>query len=290
MTLTEFLTNIANAIRGKDGTTATITPADMPARIEAIETGYALEDLGDAEGTTADMLSGKKLYDSHGNVVTGGIDTVGLEFPDIEVSDDGVITATVTQPRGYIDQGSSSSSTHNLTKQAAATITPGTSDQVAVTAGKFTTGDVTVAGDANLVTGNIKSGVSIFGVAGSLESNNIVTEDITITTDMWTNSYKNLTITVSNNISEIVSLDGYFGGTYDNYYEWFIFIASPSVGASPCWFILEDLDSGEASGFATRSRAYTISGNTITLDFGTVVSGNMNNKPLNFTVRIVYKK
>ena len=39
MTLTELFTNIANAIRGKDGTTETIPATDFASRITAIETG-----------------------------------------------------------------------------------------------------------------------------------------------------------------------------------------------------------------------------------------------------------
>lgn len=39
MTLTELFTNIANAIRGKDGTTGTIPATDFASRITAIETG-----------------------------------------------------------------------------------------------------------------------------------------------------------------------------------------------------------------------------------------------------------
>lgn len=51
--------------------------------------------------------------------------------------------------------------------QAAKTVTPTTTEQTAVASGSFTSGAVKVAGDANLVAENIKSGVSIFGVAGA---------------------------------------------------------------------------------------------------------------------------
>ena len=52
--------------------------------------------------------------------------------------------------------------------QAAKTVTPTTTEQTAVASGSFTTGAVKVAGDANLVAENIKQGVSIFGVTGTL--------------------------------------------------------------------------------------------------------------------------
>lgn len=50
--------------------------------------------------------------------------------------------------------------------RAAQTYTPGTANQV-IAAGQYLSGAQTIRGDANLVPGNIKSGVSIFGVAGS---------------------------------------------------------------------------------------------------------------------------
>ena len=48
----------------------------------------------------------------------------------------------------------------------AATYTPGTTDQT-IQSGRWLTGNQTIKGDANLVAGNIKSGVTIFGVTGS---------------------------------------------------------------------------------------------------------------------------
>jgi hypothetical protein len=77
--------------------------------------------------------------------------------PVISVSSNGLITATA----------GSKTSTHQLAFQAAKTITPSTASQIAVSSGYYTGGDVTVAGDSNLVAENIKSGVNIFGVNGN---------------------------------------------------------------------------------------------------------------------------
>lgn len=59
--------------------------------------------------------------------------------------------------------------TGTIQSQAAQTITPSTSDKT-IAAGKYLSGKQTIKGDANLVAENIKSGVSIFGVNGTLES------------------------------------------------------------------------------------------------------------------------
>lgn len=71
--------------------------------------------------------------------------------------------------------------TGNIPSQAAQTITPGTTDKT-IAAGKYLSGEQTIKGDANLVAGNIKSGVSIFGVAGSYEGG----EDVSAETAEYT--------------------------------------------------------------------------------------------------------
>ena len=101
--------------------------------------------------------------------------------PTISVNSQGLITASVSDSQGvtpnvsagYVSKGTSGtitvsgSETEQLTTKAAATITPCTSNQT-IAAGTYLTGAQTISGDANLVAANIKSGVSIFGVAGGL--------------------------------------------------------------------------------------------------------------------------
>lgn len=90
----------------------------------------------------------------------GKIDTAVT--PTITVDSEGLITASAGDKNA----------TKQLSTQAAKTITPKASAQTAVASWRYTTGAVTVAGDANLISSNIKSGVSIFGVAGSMSSGN----------------------------------------------------------------------------------------------------------------------
>lgn len=83
------------------------------------------------------------------------------------------VTTTPTVSAGYVSSATASTATvaltASVTTKAAATITPGTSNQT-IASGTYLTGAQTISGDSNLVSGNIKNGVSIFGVTGSLVS------------------------------------------------------------------------------------------------------------------------
>lgn len=96
----------------------------------------------------------------------GNSPQVEVATPTISVSAGGLITATTQQGKGYVP-GGSKSATQQLPTQRAKTVTPGTTEQIAAASGLYTTGDVKVAGDANLVAENIAEGVSIFGVQGT---------------------------------------------------------------------------------------------------------------------------
>lgn len=81
------------------------------------------------------------------------------------------VSVTPTVTAGYVSSGTATNSnvslTASITTKAAATITPGTTNQT-IAAGTYLTGTQTIAGDADLVAGNIKAGVQIFGVTGNL--------------------------------------------------------------------------------------------------------------------------
>lgn len=116
-------------------------------------------------GAAGDLRAGKQLIDNNGDVLNGTLPEVAQATPTISVSAGGLITASANQAGGIVAAGSQSA-TDQLPTQAAKTVTPGTAQQTAVPAGVYTTGAVTVQGDANLVPENIAEGVSIFGVTG----------------------------------------------------------------------------------------------------------------------------
>ena len=81
------------------------------------------------------------------------------------------VTPSVTTA-GYVSSGTagnaSVSLTASVTTKAAATITPGTTNQE-IAAGTYLTGKQTIAGDADLVSSNIVAGAEIFGVPGTAQ-------------------------------------------------------------------------------------------------------------------------
>jgi hypothetical protein len=185
------------------------------------------------------------------SVTVSAMTTATQATPSISVDSAGLITASSTQTAGYVSAGTKSA-TKQLTVQAAKTITPSTSSQTAVASGRYTTGAVTVAaipstyvkptatkaattytpttsnqtiaagtycsgtqtikGDSNLISDNIKNGVSIFGVDGTYAP----VSDVPAT--QWSSKYlKTLYPTLSNTTAAITVkamtyYDGYWYG------------------------------------------------------------------------------
>lgn len=165
---TSTLTSIGDAIRTKTGKTNTFLPSDMPTEILAIETG---SDVSGVTATASDVRSGKKFVNSSGAVVTGSlttrtssslsasgatvsvpagiydstvsksISTATQATPSISVSSSGLITAQTTQSAGYVSAGTKSATLQLSSSQ-----------------------------DSDFIASNIKSGVTIFGITGTMET------------------------------------------------------------------------------------------------------------------------
>lgn len=103
--------------------------------------------------------------------ISGTSATVSTGTNTLTLSKTISVTPSITTA-GYVSSGTAGNSavslTASVTTKAAATITPGTSDQT-ISSGTYLTGAQTIKGDANLVSSNIVAGKSIFSVQGSAQ-------------------------------------------------------------------------------------------------------------------------
>lgn len=145
-----------------EGTIASKSASDLTASgaTVTVPAGYygsqATKSVASGSATAPSSISGTSA------TLTTGNNTLTLSK---------TVSVTPVVSAGYVASATAANSsvslTATVTTKAAATITPGTSAQT-IAAGTYLTGAQTIAGDANLVASNIKSGTSIFGVAGSL--------------------------------------------------------------------------------------------------------------------------
>ena len=146
------------------GTIQTVSATSSGSQV-TVPTGYIASsqtfnvsggvDVSDTTAIGANVLSGYAFYDSAGVKTTGTIPTVSASRAAMNIVD---------VPSGYIAV-EQSIVVGDLT--SGGVITPATENQV-ISSGAFLDGSMTILGDSNLVASNILSGVSIFGVSGTL--------------------------------------------------------------------------------------------------------------------------
>ena len=150
-------TYVGSGISRKSSTDLTASGATVTAPAGYYESN-ATKTISNGSVTTPASISGTTA------TVSTGTNTLTLTK---SVS----VTPNVTTA-GYISAGTAGNASvslqANVTTKAAATITPGTSNQT-IASGTYLTGTQTISGDANLVAGNIKNGTTIFGVTGNYE-------------------------------------------------------------------------------------------------------------------------
>ena len=141
---------------------------NIPVGYNSAKGSYKISAVANGSATGPSSLSGSSA------TVTTGTNTITLTKTGV--------TTTPTVSPGYVSSATASTATvaltASVTTKAAATITPGTTNQT-IAAGTYLTGAQTISGDADLVAGNSKKNVNIFGVVGSYEGTS--TSDATAT-------------------------------------------------------------------------------------------------------------
>lgn len=182
----QYLEDTADAIRDQLGSQNTYTPSQFASAIMNIAGGEAIN----IQSLTVTPSLSQQTFNASGvhgykpvvvNAIPSGTAIVPASITETGANiSSGTNTITLTQnvtitptvSTGYISSGTSRvvavSLTGSVSTKAAATITPSTSNQT-IPANTFLTGIQTIAGDADLVAGNIKKGAQIFGVTGTYE-------------------------------------------------------------------------------------------------------------------------
>ena len=149
-------TKVTGTIESKDAGDLTVSGATVtvPAGNYAEQ---ATKSVASGSATAPASISGSSA------TLTTGSNTITLTKS---------VSVTPAVSAGYVSAGTagnaSVSLTASVTTKAAATITPGTSNQT-ISSGTYLTGTQTISGDSNLKAENIVAGKSIFGVSGSAQ-------------------------------------------------------------------------------------------------------------------------
>ena len=142
----------------------------MSIQSEIIRLKQAVSDaftaIGNKGGTVPTSKVSGNLVSAINSIPDGGDGvTVEQATPTIKVDYNGKITATAIQEAGQVEAGTKTA-TYQMRTLGYTEYTPGVDDQY-LPIFRYVVGNQKIKGDANLVTENIKKGVSIFGVVGT---------------------------------------------------------------------------------------------------------------------------
>ena len=156
-------TAYANGVK-YTGSIATKTGTDITASGDTVTVPAGYYASQQTKAVAAGSATGPATVSGSSASVSTGTNTLTLSK---------TVSITPVVSAGYVASGTAANAsvslTASVTTKGATTYTPTTSNQT-IAASTYLTGAQTIEGDANLVASNIKSGVSIFGIAGSLTS------------------------------------------------------------------------------------------------------------------------
>lgn len=237
-TFTSLVPKVLAISTGIDTSDATATAADMKNGVTAYVNGEKITGTAYTRGTVNAVVDGKPHYLQTGfyegiNIpgdtellpenIKSGIEIYGTTGT-LEVLDTSDATATANDillnKTAYVK---GEKITGTITSLEATEYIPTVTDQT-INSGQYLSGNQVIKGDINLVAGNIKKGISIFGVEGIYEGTSSVSEAVVLDCTSMSNStevYNAYTETV------MVSQDG----AYKNFANLTDFIDYKTIAA-----------------------------------------------------------
>lgn len=247
--------------------------------VESVDGGTNTNDATLSSG--AQMLQGVTAY-SKGAKYTGTIATVEGATPNISVSSDGLIVASVSNLKGYQAESTIKTTTRQLTTKGETTITPSSANQTAVNSGVYTTGKITVSAvptETKTITANgtynPTSGKYYSQVTVNVPNSGIDTSDATATADdieegktAYVNGEK-ITGTIKSSDLNIMGDTCYFNENNNNRFR--------ILGTSPKKTIVDKYAwvsvSTPIGNFGDATAADVVAGKTFTSSAGLKVTG-----------------
>lgn len=152
---------------------------------EYLVTDTELRQVADAIRTKGGT-SGTLIFPSGYTSAIAAIET-GVDTSDATATADSILSGMTAYVNGQKLTGT-------IAFKAAERFTPGTSVQV-IQAGVYLSGSQTIAGDVNLLSENIRSGVSIFGVVGTMSDGGSAEIEDAFLTRTYSTVYENSRVT-----------------------------------------------------------------------------------------------
>lgn len=164
-------------IRSSDlgnATAASVLPGSTFTSTAGIKVEGTMNKISSLSTSSSPYVNGSNL------VLSPTFSTIGyVENPKVTINSPlnnfGTATAANVLTGKTFTSSSGLKVTGTIPSVSGRTITPSTSSQTAIASGSYAAGNIIVAGSSNLIASNIKSGVNIFGVTGTLSSAKLYT-------------------------------------------------------------------------------------------------------------------